>query len=227
MARLIKKGHVDGPPESEPALAPRGSIIDREVYEAKADAQQILGKAQAQAEALLTQAQEQAQRLLTHAQEEAQRLKQEAHQLGYAEGKDQGAAELSEVVLRCGERMRHIEEQVVPQLQELSIKIARKILGKELEFHPDSIASIVKQALSEKARQRREVMLRVNPEDLSVLREHRAELVEVLSRCKEIGFREDPEVARHGVIIDTDAGTIDAQLETQLAVFKRMFKDVG
>ena len=33
--------------------------------------------------------------------------------------------------------------------------------------------------------------------------------------------REDPEVSRYGVVIETDAGTIDAQLET-VGAWKRM-----
>src|SRR6185436_15287526 len=110
---------------------------------------------------------------------------------GYAEGKNEGAAELSEVVAKASQRLKQIEAQVVPQLKDLALAIARKILGKELEFHPDAVVEIIKQALSEKARQRREIFLRVNPDDLHILRERKAELIEVLSRCKEIGIRED------------------------------------
>ena len=88
------------------------------------------------------------------------------------------------------------------------------------------MVDIIRQALTEKARQRREIFLRVHPEDMKYVREHKAELLEVLSRAKEIGLREDPDVARHGVVIETDAGIIDAQLETQLAVFERILMNM-
>ena len=71
---------------------------------------------------------------------------------------------------------------------------------------------------------RREIFLRVNPADLQFIRDKKPDLLDVLSRAKEIGIREDPDVARHGVIIETDAGSIDAQLETQLAVLERTLK---
>ena len=132
--------------------------------------------------------------------------------------------ELTEMIATSSRRLQMIEEQVEPQLKDLALRIARKILGRELEFHPEAVVDIVKQALSDKARQRREVYLRVNPDDLQYIREHKSELLEVLGRAKEIGLREDPGVEPHGVIIETDAGTIDAQLETQLAVFERVFK---
>ncbi|HET6347411.1 MAG TPA: FliH/SctL family protein, partial [Myxococcota bacterium] len=109
----------------------------------------------------------------------------------------------------------------------LAVSIARRVLGRELEFHPEAVVQIVKQALGEKARQRREISLRVHPDDLQMIREHKAELLEILSRTKEIAIRADPEVGRHGVIIETDAGIIDAQLETQLAAFERVLREVS
>jgi type III secretion protein L len=123
--------------------------------------------------------------------------------------------------------MQQIEAQAVPQLKDLAVAIARKIIGRELEFHPEGVVDIVKQALTEKARLRREIFLRVNPEDMDLIRSSKPQLIEVLSRCKEIGLREDPDVARYGVIIETDAGMIDAQLDTQLAVFERLLKSGG
>ena len=129
------------------------------------------------------------------------------------------------MIAGVAKRYQQIEAQAIPQLKELALTIARKILGRELEFSPEAVVDIVKQALSEKARQRREIFLRINPQDMQAIREHKADLLEVLSRAKEIGIREDPDVQRHGVIIETDAGIIDAQLETQLAVFERVLRE--
>ena len=222
MGKVIKKGEVEhsditpetGFAEAAPA-ARRPPIITGSTFEARSEAQQIRERALAEVEELRQQA-----------LADAERIREEARAQGFAEGKDEGAAQLSEVVARAIQRFQAIEAQVEPQLRDLAVKIARKILGKELEFHPETVVDIVKQALSEKARQRREIFLRVHPEDLQIMRERKGELLEVLSRAKEIGIREDPDVSRHGVIIETDAGIIDAQLETQLAVFERVLKQV-
>jgi len=61
---------------------------------------------------------------------------------------------------------------------------------------------------------------------MEIIRENRSALIEVLSRAKEISIREDPDVARYGVVIETDAGTIDAQLETQLDVIEGVLRQV-
>lgn len=238
MAKLIKKGTNEVQDTSrEHELSEfnevsritdtrRPGIIDRDTYEARAVGQQIRDRAQAQADEILAKAEEQAQELLQRAAMEAEQLKTQAHAQGYREGKERGVSELTEVVTRTSIRLQETEDQLLPQLSTLATSIARKILGKELEFHPEAVVQIVKHALGEKARQRREISLRVHPDDMIMIREHKGELLEILSRTKEIAIREDPEVQRHGVIIETDAGTIDAQLDTQLAVFERVLEDV-
>lgn len=217
MGKVIKKGDTgigDISPDTgfaDVAVTRRPAIIKSETVDAKGEAQRILDRAEADAAMIRHQA-----------ELEAEELKAQAQKTGFDLGKDEAAAQLSEVVSRTTARLQQIEGQVEPQLKELALVIARKILGRELEFHPEAVVDIVKQALSEKARQRREIFLRVNPDDLQYIREHKPELLEVLSRAKEIGIREDPDVAAHGVVIETDAGIIDAQLETQLAVFERV-----
>ncbi len=196
------------------APARRAGIIRGDVAEARGEAQAVRERAEAEAA-----------EIRQRASDEAAQAKEEARAKGYAEGRDAGAAELVEVVARASRRLEQIEAQAVPQLRDLALTIARKIIGKELEAHPEAVVDLVKQALGEKARQRREIVLRVHPDDLALVRQHKPELLEVLSRAKEIGIREDPDVARHGVVIETDAGIIDAQLETQLAVFERVLKD--
>lgn len=221
MGKVIKKSAAEGgdiTPDTGfvDVAVRRAPIIDKDVFEARGEAQQVRGRALAEADEIRRQA-----------EADAEAIKEQAYQAGYQEGRDAGAAELSEIVASASARLQQIEAQVEPQLRDLAITIARKILGKELEFHPEAVLSIVKQALSEKARMRREIILRLHPDDMQFIRQHKADLLEVLSRAKEIGLREDPDVARHGVVIETDAGTIDAQLETQLAVFERVLKDVS
>lgn len=217
MAKVIKRGGEGGEEKTalhDIASMRRTPIIERRKAEAKAEAEDIKQRASGEAE-----------QIKEVAASEAQNIKDEAYQKGYEEGRDAGAAELTEVVAKASQRFAELEKQIEPQLRDLALKIARKILGHELEFRPEAVVDIIRQALSEKARQRREIFLRVNPEDMKYVREHKAELLEVLSRAAEIGLREDPDVARHGVIIETDAGMIDAQLETQLAVFEQILKN--
>jgi type III secretion protein L len=224
MGKVIKKGDTglsvgDISPDTgfaDGSAGRRPSIIRSDTVDAKGEAGRIIERAQAEAAEIVHQA-----------ELEAEKLKAQAYEQGQAEGRDAAATQLAEVVSKASLRLQQIEAQAEPQLRELAITIARKILGRELEFHPEAVVDIVKQALSEKARQRREIFLRVNPEDLQHIRENKPDLLEVLSRAKEIGIREDPDVAVGGAVIETDAGMIDAQIETQLGVFERVLMGKG
>jgi flagellar biosynthesis/type III secretory pathway protein FliH len=220
MGKVIKKGNTElGDINPDTGFADlsaqrRAPVISRSTAEAKSEAALIRERAEQQADEIVKQA-----------EIEAEQLKANAFNQGYEEGKNAAAAELSEVVASSSRRLQQIEAQAEPQLRDLAVKIARKIIGKELEFAPEAVVDVVKQALSEKARQRREIFLRVHPDDLQLIRESKAELIEILSRAKEIGIREDKEISRGGVVIETDAGTIDAQIDTQLEVFEKVLME--
>jgi len=219
MTKVIKRAPGDtGETRPDAGVADgavkRAGIIRGGVADARNEAQAIRERAEVEAAEIRARALREAEVVRARAREE-----------GLAQGRDAGAAELTGVVASASRRLQQIEAQAVPQLRDLAVAIARKVLGKELELAPERVVDVVKQALAEKARQSRELWLRVNPEDLAVIRARRPELLEVLSRAKELGVREDPDVARGGVVIETDAGTIDAQLETQLGVFERVLKE--
>ena len=221
MAKLIKRDDLGDETQitalPQTASGRRGTVIDRDTYEAKSDAQQIRERAEGQASQAVAQAEQDAAAIVARAHEEAQALTAAAHEEGLRAGREEGAQALIAATLAANERGDAIEAQLVPQLKTLAMAIARR-----LEFHPEAIVEIVKQALGDKARQRREITLRVNPADAQLLRDSRGELLEMLSRSKDIAIREDAQVAPHGVIIETEAGIIDAQLETQLSAFERL-----
>lgn len=226
MAKLIKRDDAgedtlvgEGP---QTGVSRRGMVIDRDTYEAKSDAQQIRERAEAQAAQLQAEAQQKAETILAKATEEAQAIRASAHEEGLKSGREEGSGALIEATLRANGDIAALHETLVPQIKTLAMAIARRVIGRELEFHPEAVVEIVKQALGDKARQRREITLRVHPDDAQMLRDSRAELLEMISRCKEISIREDEEIAPHGVIIETEAGIIDAQLETQLGVLERL-----
>ena len=221
MGKVIKKGTSDAsaqPPESglTDSKTRRSPIIDKETFEARSEAQEIQARARSEADALLEKA-----------RQEANDLREEARQEGRESGRSEGAAELTETIAQASVRLQELEEKLTSQLTDVAIAIARKILGQELQTNPDAVIKIVRNALAEKARQRQEISLRVHPEDLAIIRENKAQLLEVLSRAKEISIREDVNVERYRVIIETDAGTIDAQLDSQLAIFERVLQNIG
>ena len=59
--------------------------------------------------------------------------------------------------------------------------------------------------------------IRVNAEDLQTVRGNREELLTLVDNIRHVEIIEDRRVGAGGCIVETDAGSIDARLETQLA----------
>jgi flagellar biosynthesis/type III secretory pathway protein FliH len=76
------------------------------------------------------------------------------------------------------------------------------------------------------ARGRRELRARVHPADAAALR---AEGPRLLAGSPEsrLEVREDPGVGRGGVLLETEAGAIDARIEAQLEVLGRELLEEG
>ena len=61
-----------------------------------------------------------------------------------------------------------------------------------------------------------------NPADVAVLRDHKTRLIDALGRARDVEVREDRNVKPGGVLVQTESGVIDAQLETQLEEIARV-----
>lgn len=234
MAKLIKREQASPEEEArrqetQPAAelpTRRHAVIDRDTFEAKHEASSIRDQAQAQATEIVQTAKTEAQGLLEEAKAQAERLRAEAHAEGLAAGKAEGAAHFVALCAQVSARGAQAEAELAPHVAQLAMAVARRVLGRELQFSPELVVDMVKKTLGDKARQRREVTLRVHPTDAVHLREHRAQLAEVLSRTKEVRIVEDEAVPAHGVVIETEAGLIDAQLDTQLDAIEHALEAV-
>ena len=110
--------------------------------------------------------------------------------------------------------------EVEPEALRVTHKIARRLYAAELAQYPETIVAIVRQALLS-SRQQREVFVRAHPDHVDVLREHKAEIVDVLARAKDVDVREDPELTPGGCVIETEVGSVDARVETLFEVLER------
>jgi type III secretion protein L len=172
-----------------------GGVLTREVVEAKQGAQAILEEAHREKERILAEAREQ--------------------------GRQEGLAQATEIVLRAkmqaGELLGNYEKDVIA----LGLKVAEKIIGRSLEKDPDLMVELCASAI-DNLRSARAMVLRVNPKAAAVLRAKKPTLMELIGRAVDLAIKEDPEVAPVGCIVQTEFGTVDAQLPTQLEMLQNI-----
>ncbi len=210
LGKVIKSGevHDSGPLADKGTLRPppRAGVLNAEEFEAHTTAKQIVAEAQKKAEEIKAEALKFKEEVFAKAREEAK-----------AEMTARASEELARAKMQAGQMVADAEKDVV----ELSLKIAAKIIGRDLERDPDTVLEICASAI-QSARGAKAMVLKVHPEDAKLLREKRPRLMELIGRALDIAVRDDTDVERGGCIIQTEYGVIDGQLRTQFDMLRQL-----
>jgi len=167
-------------------------------------------------EAPVEDARKAAARILAEAQGDAARLRAQA----VADGLESGRAELTELLAVARVEAARARREAEPELRRLAVKIAEKILGRELALQPDAVADVARAALGA-AGEPEMLLLRAHPDDVAALERARPRFVAQLREACVLTVRADAQVARGGCVLETPLGVVDARLSTQLAALER------
>ncbi|MBW3539662.1 MAG: hypothetical protein KY476_05275 [Planctomycetes bacterium] len=97
----------------------------------------------------------------------------------------------------------------------LGVGIAEKLLRRRLDCDPDLALESLAGTLQLAAGSPR-ITIRLNPQDLASLGARTADITRTLSPSVDVELCPDESITRGGSVIETEHGTIDARLETQL-----------
>lgn len=165
--------------------------------------------------------------------EAAAQREQQAWSKGVEAGKvearaefEQRAAKLREEIARAlrdfaverDSYFHRVEEQVV----RLTLAIARKILNREAQVDPLLLTGVLRVAL-EKVGSNTNTRLRAHPSDIKVWHEYFAQARENFPAPELIG---DPELEPSRCILETELGTTEIGLDTQLKEIEHGFLDL-
>lgn len=157
--------------------------------------------------------------------------KQEGYQAGFVEGSKKGYDEnvhlieartdqLMAILESFATPFKHLDDSVEKALADLSVKIARQILHREIELDSGQVIAAVKAAINALPIASQNVKLYLNPEDADLVRFNLG-LGESPSAWEII---EDPSITRGGCKVDTEISHVDATVENRLnAVLESMF----
>jgi flagellar biosynthesis/type III secretory pathway protein FliH len=194
------------PTEDRHSLMPKGTRrIPARLWDAEAEARRRLDQAEAEARALLD-----------GAMAEADALRAEAA----SEGREQGLASARELLARAALERDRLLAAAEPLLVEVAFTAAQRVLSRVVERDREAVIEVASRAL-EVVRHRVSVTIRVHPDDLDTLREREPRLLEIAAGARAIALVGDAAIERGGAVIVTEAGTLDAQLSTQLEGLRR------
>jgi len=174
-------------------------------------AEQALAAARAEAAALLMTARSEAEHI--HRCARAEGLAEA--QAGLAQERQQLAAQHEAAVAEINVERERFLREAEPELLKLSFAIAEKVIARQVSEHPDIVLDLIRKSLR-RIKDKSELRIRVNPEDLQLVKEARADLLAAVDGVEKIEVGDDRRVGRGGCIVESSNGTLDARIATQL-----------
>ena len=195
-----------------------------------------------QCEEKIAAVKQQAEEILTSAIQEAEELRQQAHEVGYQAGYEEGAVKVEYISNLRAEKLAEeqfqkrleqtlpVFERVTAALNEqreqwlshwetaavrLAATIAMKVLQNAVALQPDLCEVTAREALK-LAVGKTQVTLRMNPEDIQCLGERVEKLANSLNWTGPLPVIADSTIGRGGCVVQSEHGEVDARLETQV-----------
>jgi flagellar biosynthesis/type III secretory pathway protein FliH len=143
--------------------------------------------------------------------------KEMSDQLGqeYEEKFGQQRRRLDEFVGALAEQVPRLAGQRERLVVQLAMAIAERVVRHEVHVDPEVVLRQVQEAVRRVHGVER-IIVRVHPRDVDLVRSRRADVTAASDAAREVTVEADELVERGGCILESESGTVDAQLVTQL-----------
>lgn len=165
--------------------------------------------------------------LVSRAQEEANTIKDSAAKEGYRIGIEQSQKDIQDIRNAIGEFFKakqEVFEYIAPDILEISVDIAKKIVKKEVEQNPQLVLGTILDVLKTISKEESRVGIRVNPAQVSFIKENLPEIISTIGIEAKISVIPEESVEVGSCVVYTHNGVVDATINTQIEIIKEVFK---
>ena len=148
-------------------------------------------------------------------------MREEARRAGYDEGRARAGAELATIVGAAGAEAERLLAAARPAALAIAAKMAEKIVGRAVALDPAVMGELAAEAVAACRTRGGAVVLRVHPDDLAGVEARRPAIALRLGGEGALQIVADESVERHGCVVDTAVGRVDARLASQLAALTK------
>ena len=167
--------------------------------------------------------------LISRAREEAQNIKEAAAKEGYQEGLELAKTDIQDVknaITSFLGAKQAVFDYIAPDILEISVEIAQKIIKKELKQDPNIILDNILVLLKSLSKEETRISLKVNPTQVSLLKSEIPSLLNEAGLEAKVLVVPDESIMEGGCVVTTNNGVIDATIETQLAVISEALRGI-
>ena len=211
--------------------------IKEQIRKMKEDSQEeskkIIEDAKLQINAMQEQQRQEYQRKTENIKKEENEIYEKAQKEGSAKGYKEGKDEiqrlvqtLSNIITEASDLHKKIIVASEKQMVEQILLIARKVIKDETNTRKTIVVNNVKSALKNMS-QCEKVKIRVNVQDLEVSSEHKKEFIHLLQENAVVTILEDSRIEKGGCVVESNIGSIDAKISTQLALIEQAIQSVN
>lgn len=200
--------------------------LDAQRAACEAACQRRLHETETQIEAMMAEARSASANLLHEAQQKVSQITAQAEQQGREQGRVAGQNELKQALQQLQALLQaaqidrqNLLQQSEAEIIQLVLQIVRKILRIEPLINEQVLVRVVREAL-ERLGKKVNVQIYVHPEDLELLH---FSLLQIEDLALEIELIADPAIEPGGCRVISQAGEIDATLQTQFETIARSF----
>lgn len=168
--------------------------------------------------------------LVSRAQEESENIKKSAFEEGYRAGMQKAEGDLEHFRAELSNFMnakKDVFEYIAPDILEISVDIAKKIIKKELESDPQVLMNTIVDVLKTVSKNEPKIVIRVRPQAVSFIKDTIPNITYQYGIDSKINIVSDPSIEEGGCIFQTNNGIVDASIDTQLEIIKKALEGIG
>ena len=158
---------------------------------------------------------------------ELESIQKQAYNEGFSLGQKEGfektkneidrkVESLASIIEMLTEPLNEIDDEIVEQLAQLSMSVAKQVIRRELHTDQGEIVGIVREAMSALPASTRKITLNIHPEDTELIRTSFSLGQDDDSDELRWKVIEDPMISRGGCKISSENSSIDATVESRL-----------
>ncbi|RKY65279.1 MAG: hypothetical protein DRQ08_06085 [Candidatus Latescibacterota bacterium] len=168
-------------------------------------------------------------------EEQLQRRIEEAYRSGFEDGRRMGweaawkkLKDAAEAFKKGTEALRAARDELLKGAEEgvlaLAGEVARRVVGVAVERFPEEVVDLVRECLK-KISDGGKVVVRVNPDDIAAVEDHREELLDLVNGPEGIEVEPDKRVPRGGCMVETSSGVVNGRLDSMLDEIEKAMRE--
>lgn len=167
--------------------------------------------------------------LISRAREEANTIKANARKEGFESGVNEASQKIENFkneLAKFYNAKQEVFDAIMPEIMNISIDIAKKIIKTEVQENPELILSNIQECLKTLSKEETKLMVKLNPADAPIVKTQLPTMVEQAGLEVKIMIMPDENITQGGAIIQTTNGITDVTIDTQIDIVTKALREV-